>query len=61
MRRPAIMIPLLYSGIGKGTSESSKVGGGGGMGGKLYSLASLSIDEGLAGDDESSLSVSLFG
>jgi hypothetical protein len=57
MRRPAIMIPLLYSKIGMGTS--SKVGGGGGMAGKLYSLASLSIDEGLAGDDESSLSVSL--
>lgn len=59
MSRPAIMIPLLYSGIGTVTSESSKVGGGGGRGGKLYNLASLAMDEGLAGERESSLSVSL--
>lgn len=40
-------------------SESSKVGGGGGMGGKLYNFASFAID---SGEDEkavSSLSVSL--
>ena len=59
MRQPAIMILVLYSKTGMGTSKSSKVGGGRGMGGKLYSLASLLIDDGLAGDDEVSLSVSL--
>jgi hypothetical protein len=36
-------------------SESSKVGGGGGRGGKLYNLASLAIGD----EEDSSLSVSL--
>ena len=36
MRRPAIITPLLYSRRGgMGTSNSSKVGGDGGRGGKL--------------------------
>jgi hypothetical protein len=61
MRRPAIMIPLLYSRGGMATSGSSKVGTSGGRGGKLYNFASLSIDEGVAGEKEESslLSVSL--
>lgn len=65
MRRPAIMIPLLYSRGGMITSsDSSKVGGHGGRGGKLYNFASLAMDEGdsgegVAGEKESSLSVSL--
>lgn len=46
MRRPAIMMPLLYSGAIKGTSGSSKLGTSGGRGGKLHNLASLSIDDG---------------
>ena len=35
MRRPAIMTPLVYSRLGGMGSESLKVGGGGGRGGKL--------------------------
>jgi hypothetical protein len=54
------MIPLLYSRIGMGPSGSSKVGTSGGRGGKLYNFASLSMDEGVDGEKESSLlSVSL--
>jgi len=56
MRRPAIMIPLLYSRVGMGPSGSSKEGTCGGRGGKLYNFASLSMDEELTEDeDESSL------
>lgn len=45
-----------------GASRSSKAGGGGGRGGKLYNFASLAMDEGGPEEDEeavSSLSVSL--
>ena len=54
------MMPLLYSRVGMVASGSSKVGTSGGRGGKLYNFAILSMDEGVAGEKESSLlSVSL--
>ena len=56
MKRPAIMIPLLYSRVGMGPSGSSNEGISGGRGGKLYNLASLSMDEeSAAGEEEESL------
>ena len=48
------MIPLLYTRGGMGPSVSSKEGISGGRGGKLYNLASLSIDEEVAGEEEES-------